>query len=167
MSFILFLGIMLSTETIQNKSNANAHFFENLKELFLEDENTYIEIDVQRISGSNIDYKVYCFQSADNLIIYIKKSDTLLNSKYARISKGIYKNYFSDNTTLFTTNPFTTICGEQNHCTVDQLNFHRNLSHMVVLIKSQDEIERNQSMPIWVIEKSSDMISFNIEPCFD
>ena len=158
---------MLSTETMQNKSNANAHFFENLKELFPEGENTYIELDVQRISGSNIDYQVYCFQSADNLLIYIKNSETLINSQYARMSKSIYKNYFSDNTTLFTKNSFTTKCDKQNHCTRDQLAYFRNLSHFVFLIKSQDEIERNQSMPIWVIEKSNGMISFDIEPCFD
>jgi hypothetical protein len=157
--------MVLNIDNKPNMKDANFYFLEDLKGVYSKHGDSHVELEVLPISASQADTKAYCFRSADNLIIYMRSHQTFLGSKYARMSNEVYKNYFSAETTLFNSNPFTNMCRDQ--CTVDQLNYHRNLTHQVVLIKSEAEITRNHNMPIWVIEKPSDMITFNIESCFE
>ena len=153
-------------------NNVDSHFLKNLKAVFSEHGKSHVPLNVVSISAQKSNTKAYCFRSADNIIIYMRSRETFLNSRYARISNEVYKNLYFIETTLFNTNPFTEkrytlniMCRDQ--CLIDRLNSNRNSTQKVVLIKSKAEISRNQNMPVWLIEKSGDMLTFNIEACFE
>ena len=157
--------MVLFIDDKQDMKDVSFYFLEDLKKVYPEHGGGHVNLDLLPISAAKAGTKAYCFQSTDNLIVYIKSRETFLGSKYARMSTEFYRNYFSADMTLFGLNPFTKTC--QDQCSIEQLNLHRNSTHQVVSMQSKAEINRNQNMPIWVIEKADEMMAFSIESCFE
>ena len=166
-SALLIICLFFSFKLNSNQSRADV-FQKNIAKIYRMDIKNSTKLVVENLTPSQIKDEAYCIKNKESLLIYLK-SDTIYSvSQYAKMTKDFYTNYSMSKFEINDKKSFLPKCTNiSEKCEVGPFNGNRNLIHRSVFLQSALENNQVLNKPIWVVEKSSNIISFNIEPCFE
>ena len=145
-----------------NKENL---FLKNIIEIYNIDSVNITRLDINNITSSQINDEVFCLKNDNDLFIYLKSNEHFNLAGLARLPKYDYEEFID---VKYITNDLEINLPEcdKKSCKFSHLNLHRNILHKVISFKSLSDLQQS-ALPIWVVKKSNNLISFNVESCFD